>query len=67
MNELRVSQCKSSTSHRFDKLRDKLDRGVGEITIVRAYLPSLEPEVSPALLRTAMKIWDKKIMRYIEV
>lgn len=51
--------------HYFDRLGKGLRRQINKIVEVKAYLPSLGPLVRPALLRTALRIWNERIIKYV--
>ena len=61
----RVERLAGQVIHYFVKIGGKLDRGVDEIFNVMSYLPYLGLEVSPSLQRTALRVWDEKIMSYV--
>lgn len=61
----RVERLAGQVIRYFDKLGNKLDRGVDEIFNFKSYLPCLGSEVSPSLQRTALKVWDEMIIRYV--
>lgn len=52
--------------HYFDHLGKNLERQTEEIAEIKPYLPSLDPQVKPILLRTALKIWIHRLInRYV--
>ena len=51
--------------HYFDKLSDQFDTGIDQIIDVKKYLPSLGPQLSLDHIRTALKVWNAKIMGYV--
>lgn len=50
--------------HYFDKLSDQFDVGIDKIVEIKQYLPSLASRVKADSVRTALKVWNTKILGY---
>lgn len=50
--------------HYFDKLSDQFDVAIDKIVEIKQYLPSLASRVKADSVRTALKVWNTKILGY---
>ncbi len=51
--------------HFFDEFGNSLNRGIDKIHEIKAHLPSLKPETDPYQWRTALRVWNARIMKYL--
>lgn len=58
----RVHELAGQMMHYFDRLSKEFERQINDIAEIKAYLPTLGPHVKPTLLRTALKLWDQRII-----
>ena len=50
--------------HYFDEFGNSLNRGIDKIHEVKPHLPSLGPDIDPCVLRTALNVWNDRLMKY---
>jgi len=50
--------------HYFDEFGNSLNRGIDKIHEVKPHLPSLGPDTDPCVLRTALNVWNDRLMKY---
>jgi len=51
--------------HFFDEFGNNLNRGIDKIHEVKTHLPSLKPDTDPYLWRTALRVWNARLMEYV--
>ena len=51
--------------HCFDEFGNSLNRGIDKINEVKPLLPNLGPGADLCSLRTALKIWNARLMKYV--
>lgn len=60
-----VEEVAVQVIHYFDKLSDQFDTGIDQIINVKKYLPNLGPQLRLDHIRTALRVWNTKIMGYV--
>lgn len=51
--------------HFFDEFGNNLNLGIDKIHEVKAHLPSPKPDTDPYLWRTALRVWNARLMEYV--